>query len=115
MCGYILPKDPSINAAPNERRYVLRPTDYRKSWHSLCVTNNKTKLTTIEKLFIRKNNGITNQRTIINDSNNQLTTAVFDSSTTDKNETTLTIKHNKKLKMRNLGQILDPKLFIFHI
>ena len=35
------------------------------------------------------------------------------SSPTNSNETTIIVKHNKKLKMRNIEQLLNPKLSIF--
>ena len=53
----------------------------------------KNKTTTIEKLFICKNNYVSNQCTITSSSNNQLITVVPHSSSTNSNETTITAKH----------------------
>ena len=63
--------------------------------------------------FIRKDNGDTNQCTITSNSNNQLMTVVPHSSSTNSNKTTITVKQNKNLKMRNIRQLFDPKLPIF--
>ena len=104
MPWYILPKDPSVNVAPSGRRYIT-------STHYVSLTTKLKK--TVEKLFIRKHNDITNQRTLTNDLNNQLTTLVFDSSTTDRIDTIITVRHKNKLKMRNIGQIIVPTLSMF--
>ena len=40
-------------------------------------------------------------------------TVVPHSSSTNSNKTTITVKQNKNLKMRNIRQLFDPKLPIF--
>ena len=61
-------------------------------------------------IFIRKNNDDTNQCFTTSNSNNQLITVVPHSSSTNSNKTTITVKQNKNLKMRNIRQLFDPKL-----
>ena len=112
LFGCILSKDPSVNAALNGRRYILWPTEHSKNWHPSSDTK-KNKTTTIEKLFICKNNDVTNQCTLASNSNNQLIKVIPHLSSANSNETITTVKQNKKLKMRNIGQLLDPKLSIF--
>ena len=38
FCGCIIPNDPSVNAAPNHRRFILRPIEHADKYHKLKET-----------------------------------------------------------------------------
>lgn len=101
LAGCIIPDEPKIHAAPNGRRFILRPTEHSAN-HVKPSSNPGSDAVT----NVRTNKLVSNQK-----GNLSSETAV--TSISKSGETSITVKYNAKLKLMHVGQMLDPQISLF--
>ena len=97
IAGCLIPDEKHLHAAPNGRRFIIRPTEHA-AFH---VKPSSTKAPP------SKSNVTVNK--IVSDAGKMQTEAAITTKSRD-NSVTVTMKHNKKMKLAHIGSLLEPKI-----
>ena len=100
LAGCLIPNEQHIHVGPNGRRYILRPTEH-VSAHLELLRN---------KSLVKEVNTDVKSKNLAKDRSENIT--LISSSQKTSNNTKITIKHNKKLKMANISGMMDPRINI---
>lgn len=136
VVGCILPHEPTLNACPNERKYITRPVEHADSkCHKLSVkptnvapspgsTSNIETVGEASSVSRKKSSSSLTSPTTIK-KQKLLTVAVDGTVTAEKSvkvknikkpgkeNTTITVKHQKKLVFKPINSMLDPTVSLY--
>ena len=98
LAGSFIPEDKNVHAAPNGRRFILRPTEH-SAFHS------KPSSTTGKSAIIN----VSTNKLVPNEKGTIRTEQSVARTSKDKS-TKVTLKNNHQLKLMHIGNLLDPKI-----
>ena len=96
LAGSFIPEDKNVHAAPNGRRFILRPTEH-SAFHS------KPSSTTGKSAIIN----VSTNKLVPNEKGTIRTEQSVARTSKDKS-TKVTLKNNHQLKLMHIGNLLDP-------
>ena len=103
LCGCLLPDEVLVKLAPNARRFVVRPSEHVSSCHMPSKSSKSPfSATPPSKQTIL----------IIKEDGKVFTAKPAATSVSKIKQVTITVKHNKNLKLTDVGKILDNTLSI---
>ena len=98
MAGCLIPDGSTVHAAPNGRRFIIRPTEHAAFHVKISSTKGQEAVTNVK----------TNK--IVPDQNKQISTEASETHVSQSKQTSITLKHNHKMRLYHVGQMLDPKI-----
>ena len=101
LCGCLVPNEVHLKSAPNARCFIVRPSEHASSRHMPSKSSKSSTSATPP----------TKQITLIIKEDGKVSTVKPAATLVSKNkQVTITVKHNKKLKVMNVGKKLDNTL-----
>ena len=98
LCGCLLPKESHVKAGPNARRFLVRPSEHANATNH--GNENKVKKRKREEISM-----CSKQTTLDIASNGTVSTSKQATLVSDKNTSTITLKHGRRLKMARIDKI----------
>ena len=104
LCGCLLPNQVHVKSAPNARRFIVRSSEHISSCHMPSKFSESSFSATPP----------TKQTTLIIKEDGKVSTAKPAATSVSKKnkQVTITVKHNKKLKLMDVGKMPDNTLSI---
>ena len=98
LAGCLIPDDKTVHAAPNGRRFILRPTEHSAFHTKPSSSKGKIAVTNVStnKLIPNENGTIRTEQSITH--------------VNKEKSIKVTLKNNHQLKMMHIGSLLDPKI-----